>query len=389
MRVAVVGGRLQGLEAIYLAKKAGWEVVLIDKNEAIPARNLCDLFVCLDATRDDLLETLLRENDLIIPALENRLALQKIYQAANRLAIPIVFDPEAYDLAASKTRSDRLFAELGLAAPGQWPRCNFPLIAKPAGASGSEGVTLLRSRAELDQFMAEQDAGGEKWVIQEYLEGPSYSIEVIGCDGHYLPLPVTDLEMDASYDCKRVRAPSILDQGLQQSFEKIALKLAGALNLKGIMDVEVVLHEDNLKVLEIDARLPSQTPAAVFHATGVNMLELLARVSLDGKLDVPVQKEPRRAVIFEHLAGNKNKLEVTGEHIVAAAGPLVWREDFFGADEALTNYSPGKKRWMATLIITDDDRAAVDLKRKRIIKNIMTDLKINDYEDPGPGDMSS
>jgi pyrrolysine biosynthesis protein PylC len=28
---AVVGGNLQGTEAVYLSKKAGWEVLLIDK----------------------------------------------------------------------------------------------------------------------------------------------------------------------------------------------------------------------------------------------------------------------------------------------------------------------------------------------------------------------
>ena len=31
MLAAVVGGNLQGTEAVYLSKKAGWEVLLIDK----------------------------------------------------------------------------------------------------------------------------------------------------------------------------------------------------------------------------------------------------------------------------------------------------------------------------------------------------------------------
>ena len=33
MKAVVIGGKLQGVEAAYLAKKAGWEVVLIDKSE--------------------------------------------------------------------------------------------------------------------------------------------------------------------------------------------------------------------------------------------------------------------------------------------------------------------------------------------------------------------
>jgi len=42
MRVAIIGGRLQGLEAVYLAKKAGWQTLLVDKEAAVPAAGLCD-----------------------------------------------------------------------------------------------------------------------------------------------------------------------------------------------------------------------------------------------------------------------------------------------------------------------------------------------------------
>jgi len=40
MIVAVVGGKLQGIEATYLAHKAGWDVLLIDTNPAVPASGL-------------------------------------------------------------------------------------------------------------------------------------------------------------------------------------------------------------------------------------------------------------------------------------------------------------------------------------------------------------
>ena len=37
VRVGVVGGKLQGVEATYLARKAGWEVVVIDQDPNPPA----------------------------------------------------------------------------------------------------------------------------------------------------------------------------------------------------------------------------------------------------------------------------------------------------------------------------------------------------------------
>ena len=37
MKVAIVGGKLQGTEAVYLAKLAGFESILIDRNPEVPA----------------------------------------------------------------------------------------------------------------------------------------------------------------------------------------------------------------------------------------------------------------------------------------------------------------------------------------------------------------
>ena len=54
MRVAVVGGKLQGVEVVYLAKKAGWQTLLIDKNPDVPATGLCDQFLQFEFTGENL-----------------------------------------------------------------------------------------------------------------------------------------------------------------------------------------------------------------------------------------------------------------------------------------------------------------------------------------------
>ncbi len=384
MRVAVVGGRLQGLEALYLAKKAGWETVLIDRNSNIPALNFCDRFFQLNVSSKEGMAVALHGIDLIIPAFENRPALGQLAETAAELKIPIAIDLKAYDVSASKSISDRLFAELGVPAPGPWPECAFPMVAKPTGSSGSEGVVLLNDEPALRQFRAQAGAVPEEWVIQEYLEGPSYSIEIIGCRGRYWPLQVTGLEMDDIYDCKRVLAPSGLNSEQREQFAQISVQIAQKLGLSGIMDVEVILNNNRLQVLEIDARLPSQTPTAVYHSTGINMLELLADCFVPGRQFSPVNFEERRSVIFEHIVVSPGRLAVCGEHAVSAAGQLKYCEGFFGADEALTDYTPGAKAWMATLIVTADNSEAVWKKRESVITSIMKELRLTTYSDPLP-----
>jgi len=376
VRIAVVGGKLQGLEAVYLAKKAGWQVVLIDRHKDVPAGKLCDSFFCLDANRVDELAVALNGVELIVPALEEITVLTSLAVASEKYKIPYAFDPAAYEVSASKRKSDHFFNAIGIAAPQPWPNCDYPLIAKPSGSSGSEGVHLIRNEEDMRRLEAEPGFHTKQWVIQEYLEGPSYSLEVIGCRGVYLPLQVTDLQMDSSYDCKRVIAPSELEPKWQKELAAMAVKIAAELKMNGIMDVEVIFHDGCLKVLEIDARLPSQTPTAVFKSTGVNMLELLAGCFIDRHLEFSPPKA-ERAVIFEHIVVSPNSLTVAGERVVSKAGSMSYVEDFFGADEALTNYCPGLKNWIATLIITAGDSQEVRRKRLAVINRVKDEMKLN------------
>ena len=53
MKAAIVGGKLQGTEAVYLAALAGIESILIDKNPEVPASGFCDEFVCGDIIAED------------------------------------------------------------------------------------------------------------------------------------------------------------------------------------------------------------------------------------------------------------------------------------------------------------------------------------------------
>ena len=384
MRIAIIGGRLQGLEAAYLAKKAGMHVTLVDKNNSIPALKLADDFFCCDVTSQNELGKILGNIDLVVPALENKAALEAVGALTAVLNLPFAYDSAAYELSASKNRSDRLFSKLDIPVPRYYPNCSFPMLAKPSESSGSEGVVCLANQAALSDFVSAIKEERESWVIQEYLTGPSYSIEVIGYRGVYLPLQVTDLLMDASYDCKRVLAPSELSPDQQNQFASIAVKIASAINLQGIMDVEVILHDHQLKVLEIDARLPSQTPTAVYHSCGVNMLELLAQAYLDGKLPERLNLVEERHSIFEHIAVTGDQLEVCGEHIVSGAGPLDWHHNFFGADEALSNYQESKGNWMATLIITGDSSEEAMARRAKVLKNICETFSINRFADPVP-----
>jgi pyrrolysine biosynthesis protein PylC len=378
MRVGVIGGKLQGVEAAYLARKAGWQVIVVDRRANVPAAGLCDRFVQLDVSAASNLGHALDGVDLVIPALENDAALACLDRWTRANKIPFAFDPAAYGISSSKVKSNRLFARAGVATPLAWPGCGFPVVAKPSAGSGSDGVNVFHDPQSLPVHIKQF---AEQWVVQEFVPGPSYSLEVIGRPGQYVPLQVTDLSMDPGYDCKRVMAPTDLTPTLVRDFEQIAVTLAEKLGLKGLMDVEVVLHRDTLKVLEIDARLPSQTPTAVYWSRNINMVELLGELFIKRTLsDQPVD-HPCRGVVYEHINVSPGLLETAGEHIMSDTDALRIQKDFFGADEAITNYTPGRQAWVATLILCGKNRKAAWEKRNRAVLKIRERFELEMYRD--------
>ena len=381
MLVGIIGGNLQGVEATYLARKAGWEVIVVDRKPVVPASGLCDRFIQLEVTDGKDLGPALNSVDLVIPALENDTALICLEQWARNKGIPIAFDSAAYSITSSKVKSNQLFTDLNVPMPALWPDCGFPVIAKPTMGSGSHGVSVFYNSNSLEKYIHKSD---QEWVIQEFIAGPSCSLEVIGLPGQYMPLLVTDLGMDADYDCKRVIAPTGLSNALTSDLEKISVALADALDLKGLMDVEVILQDDTLKVLEIDARLPSQTPTAVYWSTGLNMIELLGELFLNPAGAITTNLKSLKGVVYEHIKVSPNMLEVAGEHIMSGTDALYLQRDIFGADEAITNYAANRDEWVATLIITEETLEKAWEKRHNVIKDIRQHFNLEVYRDLDP-----
>jgi len=367
--IAVVGGKLQGVEAVYLAQKAGWETLVIDKNPEAPATGLSNHFLQFEFSFKHPIPPNCPTVDLILPAVEDIDVLTAVKTWAKTENIPLAFDLEAYRLSNSKLKSDALFRRMNLPAPLSWPNCSFPVVVKPDQASGSQGVKVYNDpKAFFFRFPTKRKP--DNFVIQEYLSGPSYSIEVVGRPGKYKTLQVTDLNMDEAYDCKRVTAPTELPFDQISRFEEIGLSIAKEIRLTGIMDVEVILNKNELKILEIDARLPSQTPMTVFWSTGINMVEMLGHLVL-GEITVDSEQKNERFVIVEHILVIGTGIEVLGEHIMAGDGPLTLQPNLFGADEAITSYAPGKNQWVATMVFSATSRDEVSAKRQNCYEQIL------------------
>ncbi len=337
--IVIVGGKLQGGEAAYLGREAEIDVILIDSDPMAPAQKLCSRFLCGDVLggNPEVLAAL-EAADMILPTMENYEVLCGLEKLCEKKGYRLAFDMDAYEITSSKRSSDELFASNNLPCPEYWPNGNLPYRAKPDLDSGSHSIKAFgtgnkdsqEEQAELEAFI--RDGGAEKYVVQEFVSGPSYSVEIIGEPGNYRVYEPTQIFVDSDYDCNVAAANRVITKKKRILLEGYAVRIAELLRLKGIMDLEVIDTDEapdgapgagkGIKILEIDARLPSQTSVAVYHATGMNYIKELYDLFVNGKFIDSKTDRGLCATYTQYLVRRNSVAECLGEHILVEGGLL-------------------------------------------------------------------
>ncbi|SDL10175.1 pyrrolysine biosynthesis protein PylC [Halarsenatibacter silvermanii] len=409
LNIAVIGGGLQGTEITCLAREAGFKTVLFDRRKRPPARGLCHDFHQLEINRQnlDVFFDLLPEVEAVLPALEDYKVLKLLDRGCRRENLPFIFDLQAFEITSCKETSRRFFRRHNLPHARQPPAADFPLILKPARGSGSSGVIKVEDQAELE-YQRDQLSDDDDVLVEEYLEGPAFSLEVLGLNGSFYPLMPTRLEFDESFDCCRVLAGKVITDRRQNELYELARRIARALNLEGIMDIEIILTDSGCKIMEIDARFPSQTPLAVYQASGLNMVSLLlsgAKNKKNKDLNLPELSFEQGAAVLEQMLIKKSEGETkiyapVGEHVLTEGGELNIQRNFYGADLALTDLprahiatgenilsteseAKAEQSWRAALVYTGEDLKEAREKSRRSRNRLKNGLV---FERGGPSD---
>lgn len=386
MRIGVLGGRLQGIEATYLCSKAGYESILIDKDAQAPAMTLADEAHILDIIKDvNHAKRILKKVDAVLPANENRKALAHSEKLCKELDVPFMQDNAAFWITSDKLRSGKFLLDLNIPTPKPWPDCGFPVVVKPSRKSGSESVFRANTIWQLQKALEKVQRVDDEIIVQEFIEDRALSLEVIANKGKAKPLQTTGLEFDETYGCKRVYAPVEIPVDLEREFNEMGGAIAKGLRLNGLTDVQAISREGVPKVNEINARLPSQTPTVVYHSSGVNMVSLLAELFLEHELP-DIQIQPSYAVIYQQIKVFDGELRVQGEHIMGEAEGLQIVKGFCGAHEAITNMvaDKGHVGRVATLIVKSKSIDDAKKKMARVTQRIMDEYGLDNYSDPGP-----
>lgn len=164
---------------------------------------------------------------------------------------------------------------------------NYPCIIKPTDNAGSRGVILVNSSDKLyDSFLYSQSQSRSGSVIlEEYMQGPEVSVEVMVVKGEAHVLAITDkLTTGAPYFVEMGHSqPSNLDFGIQEEIIKLTKKAVEAVGINcGPAHVEMIITSQGPKMVELGARMGGDciTTHLVPLSTGIDMIKATIDTSL-------------------------------------------------------------------------------------------------------------
>ena len=305
----------QGIEFDYCCVRAaqafrrlGHEVVLLNSNPETVSTDYdtCDRLYLEPVTLERVLDVVEFERPLgVVVSLGGQTPLG-LADALEEAGVPLLGDPlPAIEAAEDRARFAALLDSLGVRAP-RWGHAEtsddalaiadeigYPVLVRPSYVLGGRRMRVARGPAEL-----ELDGPA---LVDRFLEGAiELDVDVL-CDGKtgWVAAVLEHVERAGVHSGDSacvVPAPSVTAR-LELEIRELAARLALALRARGLLNLQLALHDGALHVLEANPRA-SRTVPFVAKATGIPLVDHACRLLLGaslGELRLPERVVPARA----------------------------------------------------------------------------------------------
>jgi carbamoyl-phosphate synthase large subunit len=297
------------VHAVFGLAEAGYETIMVNCNPETVSTDYdtSDRLYFEPLTAEDVLEIVRVEasvGDLVgvIVQLGGQTPL-KLAQPLAAAGVPILgTSPDAIDLAEDRERFQKLLQRLGLRQPanavcsdpqellGKAERLGFPVVLRPSYVLGGQAMRIVHSPAEVAQFMAEAGklARLGPILIDRYLQDAiEVDVDVVADGERVFVAGVMEHIEEAgihSGDSACSLPPYSLPEDVLAEIRHQAEVLARALEVRGLMNVQMAIKDGEVFILEVNPRA-SRTVPFVAKAIGRPIAKIAARVMAGETLD--------------------------------------------------------------------------------------------------------
>jgi len=209
---------------------------------------------------------------------------------------------DSIDLAEDRERFVNLMRELDIMIPEpgtaisvdeaiiEAERIGYPVLVRPSYVLGGRGMEIVYDRESLIKYVSlAVDITPEKpMLIDKFLEDALECEADAIADGEnaYVPSIMEHIELAGihSGDSACVIPPVGITREQLEALNEYTCKIAKALKVVGLMNMQYAIKDDVIYVLEVNPRA-SRTVPLVSKVTGVSMARIATRIMLGEKLD--------------------------------------------------------------------------------------------------------
>ncbi|AIE87621.1 carbamoyl-phosphate synthase, large subunit [Fimbriimonas ginsengisoli Gsoil 348] len=332
------------VHCVWSLREMGYRAIIVNNNPETVSTDFDtgDGLYFEPVTLEDVLDVIAHENPIGVVCQFGGQTAINLAQGLSDSGIAVLgTSPAAIASAEDREQFDALLEELDIPRPrGKGVRSleqakeiarevGYPVLVRPSFVLGGRGMEIVFSEGQLEGFYREaEDANpGQPVLVDKYLLGKEAEVDVIS-DGEETLVPgiMEHIERAGvhSGDSMAVYPPVSLSANVQAQMVTSACKIARALGVKGLMNIQFVIQDEIAYVLEVNPRA-SRTVPYLSKVTGIRMVDLATRCMMGEKL-----RDMGYASGLWILSGSRSKnLEQGGE----APCALPEFADMFGLTE--------------------------------------------------------
>ncbi|HZG16746.1 MAG TPA: carbamoyl-phosphate synthase large subunit [Candidatus Bathyarchaeia archaeon] len=309
-RVVVLGSgpiRIgQGIEfdyatvhAVWALREAGYEAVIINNNPETVSTdfNTSDRLYFEPLYIEDVMNILDKEQpEGVIVQFGGQTAINLADKLAKRGIKILGTSLENIDAAENREKFEALLRGLDLAQPpgktvtsvegaiAAAEGLGFPVLVRPSYVLGGRAMEIVYNEQELVSYMEQAVKVNPEHpvLIDRYMLGIETEVDAI-CDGENVLIPgiMEHIERAGvhSGDSIAVYPPQSLSAEIKEELIEMTTKLAKALQIKGLLNIQFVIYKNRPYVIEVNPR-SSRTVPFLSKVTGIPMANIATKAIL-------------------------------------------------------------------------------------------------------------
>lgn len=308
------------VHATWAFAKEGYETVIVNNNPETVSTDfdIADKLYFEPLTPEDVENIVdMEKPDGAVVQFGGQTAI-KLTESLMKMGVPILgTSAENVDAAEDRELFDAILEDCGIPRPsGQTVytaeeakkaanQLGYPVLVRPSYVLGGQGMQIAISDGEVEEFMEiiNRIAQDHPILVDKYLQGKEIEVDAV-CDGTDILIPgiMEHIERAGvhSGDSISVYPAQSIGEKVKATIEEYTEKLAKALHVIGLINIQFIVVEEKVYVIEVNPR-SSRTVPYISKVTGIPIVDLAAQAIM-GKTIRELGYEPGLQKESEYVA---------------------------------------------------------------------------------------